>query len=95
MFACIRVDISASLPAVCCGYHQRIADASSPQAAAQLMEQAVGQGLQRQHHQQSAEEQTVGWLQITGKKKKIKKDQRHRQQGHFGGTVRQYGSDTP
>lgn len=70
MFACNCIYISASLPAVCCGYHQRIANASSPKAAAQLMEQAVGQGLQGQHHQQSAEEQTVGWLQITSKKNK-------------------------
>lgn len=49
----------SSVPAVGCRYHQGVPDAGSPQAAAQLVEQAVGQGLERQHHQQSAEKETV------------------------------------
>ncbi|TNN86698.1 hypothetical protein EYF80_002881 [Liparis tanakae] len=38
-------------------YDQGVADAGSPQAAAELVEQAVGERLQRQHHEQSAEEE--------------------------------------
>lgn len=53
----------SSVPAISCRYDQGIADTSSPQAAAQLVEQAVGQRLQRQHHQQSAEKEAVGGLQ--------------------------------
>lgn len=60
----------ASVPAVSSGYHQRVADAGPPQAAAQLVEQAVSQGLQRQHYQQSAQKEAVGGLQKGKKKKK-------------------------
>lgn len=59
----VRASLIASLPAVSSGYHQRVTDAGPPQAAAQLVEQAVSQGLQRQHYQQSAEKQAVGGLQ--------------------------------
>lgn len=51
-----------SLPAVRRRYHQGVAGAGSPQAAAQLVEQAVGHGLQGEHEQQRAEEETVGGL---------------------------------
>lgn len=50
------------LPAVRSRDDQGVADTGAPQAAAQLMEQTVGQRLQRQHHQQGAEEKTVGRL---------------------------------
>lgn len=59
----------SSLPAVGRGDDQRVAHAGPPQAAAQLVEEAVGQRLQGQHHQQGAEEQAVGWLQIKSKEK--------------------------
>lgn len=52
-----------SVPAVSCRYDQSVSHAGSPQAAAQLVEQAVCQRLQGQHHQQGAQEETVGGLQ--------------------------------
>lgn len=64
-----------AVPAVSSWYDQGIADAGAPQAAAQLMEQAVGQRLQRQHHQQSAEKETVGGLQGGKKKQKAKESE--------------------
>lgn len=51
-------------PAVGRGDDQRVAHAGPPEAAAQLVEEAVGQRLQGQDHQQGAEEQAVGGLQI-------------------------------
>lgn len=50
------------VPAVSSRYDQGVANTGSPKAAAQLVEQAVGQRLQRQHHQQSAEKEAVGRL---------------------------------
>lgn len=52
-----------SLPAVRGRYHQGVAGAGPPQAAAQLLEQAVGHGLQGEHEQERAEEETVGGLE--------------------------------
>lgn len=62
MYAPIYIHVSL-LPAVSSGYDQSVANAGSPQAAAQLVEQAMGQRLQREHHQQSAEKETAGGLQ--------------------------------
>lgn len=53
---------SPAVPGVSSWYDQGVANTGSPQAAPQLMEQAVGQGLQRQDHQQSAEKEAVGGL---------------------------------
>lgn len=50
------------LPAVGRGDDQSVADAGSPETAAQLAEQPVGQRLQREHDQQRAEEEAVGRL---------------------------------
>ena len=58
LYASLNFPLS-SIPAVGSRYHQGVADTGSPEAAAQLVEQAVGQGLERQHHQQSAEKETV------------------------------------
>lgn len=62
--------MAASSPAVRRGDDERVADAGPPEAAAQLVEQAVGQRLQGQHHQQGAEEEAVGRLQGPGVKQK-------------------------
>lgn len=50
------------VPGVDCRYHQCVASTGSSQAAAQLLEQAVCERLQGQHHQQGAQEETVGGL---------------------------------
>lgn len=52
-----------SVPAVSSRYDQGVANTGSSEAAAQLVEQTMGQRLQRQHHQQSTEKETVGGLQ--------------------------------
>lgn len=59
----IPVSTISSVPAVGGRYDQGVANTGSPQAAAELVEQAVGQRLQRQHHQQSTEKETTGGLQ--------------------------------
>lgn len=59
----LSVRVAASSPAVGRWDDQRVADAGPTEAAAQLVEQAVGQRLQGQRHQQGAEEQAVGRLQ--------------------------------
>lgn len=56
-------------PAVGRGNDQCVAHAGPPEAAAQLVEEAVGQRLQGQDNQQGAEEQAVGGLQIREKNK--------------------------
>lgn len=55
--------VAASSPAVGRGDDQRVAHAGPAEAAAQLVEEAVGQRLQGQHQQQGAEEEAVGRLQ--------------------------------
>lgn len=59
----ICVSSLSPVPAVSVWYDQGIANTGSSQAAAQLVKQAVGQRLQRQHHQKSAEKEAVGGLQ--------------------------------